>query len=230
VNRTDRRGFTLIELLVVIAIIAILAAILFPVFAAARRSAQQTACLSNLKQLNTAMLMYADDSDGHLMTYSFFNAAIGSPGADVGAGVGNKYIRSRDVFRCPMDNMRRADGSKGKYSYSVNGFIEGVDPNTYSKWGDTKQGRKYSWFQEPARTPTFVEEKSWDEVTWADYYDGYWGVNDARFVNLDKTGTRHQGKGNVGYLDGHAVATRGGIVWISGRNSDNTYWCCPPVQ
>jgi prepilin-type N-terminal cleavage/methylation domain-containing protein/prepilin-type processing-associated H-X9-DG protein len=57
------RGFTLIELLVVIAIIAILAAILFPVFAQAREKARQASCMGNLKQLSTAMLMYSDDND-----------------------------------------------------------------------------------------------------------------------------------------------------------------------
>ena len=57
-------GFTLIELLVVIAIIAILAAILFPVFAQAREKARQTSCLSNIKQIDLAMLMYAQDFDG----------------------------------------------------------------------------------------------------------------------------------------------------------------------
>ena len=61
-----RRGFTLIELLVVIAIIAILAAILFPVFARAREKARQASCLSNLKQLGLGLMMYAQDYDERL--------------------------------------------------------------------------------------------------------------------------------------------------------------------
>ncbi len=65
-NRT-RFGFTLIELLVVIAIIAILAAILFPVFAQARESARKTSCLSNIKQLTLGYLMYTQDYDEQLI-------------------------------------------------------------------------------------------------------------------------------------------------------------------
>ncbi len=64
------RGFTLIELLVVIAIIAILAAILFPVFARAREKARQTSCLSNVKQLGLGFLMYAQDYDERLLPMS----------------------------------------------------------------------------------------------------------------------------------------------------------------
>ncbi|MBC8142949.1 MAG: prepilin-type N-terminal cleavage/methylation domain-containing protein [Armatimonadetes bacterium] len=64
ISRRERQAFTLIELLVVIAIIAILAAILFPVFATAREKARQTACLSNMKQMGTALQMYAQDADG----------------------------------------------------------------------------------------------------------------------------------------------------------------------
>src|SRR4030081_1131036 len=62
-SRCGRQGFTLIELLVVIAIIAILAAILFPVFAHAREKARQTSCLSNLRQLSMAYLIYLQDND-----------------------------------------------------------------------------------------------------------------------------------------------------------------------
>ncbi len=73
-----RRGFTLIELLVVIAIIAILAAILFPVFAKAREKARQSSCLSNLKQIGLATLQYVQDYDETLPFYwhSGFNMNV----------------------------------------------------------------------------------------------------------------------------------------------------------
>src|SRR5439155_18798948 len=74
-RRASHGGFTLIELLVVIAIIAILAAILFPVFAQARDSARQTTCLNNCKQLGTGLMMYAQDSDETLPSWPFKNGA-----------------------------------------------------------------------------------------------------------------------------------------------------------
>src|SRR5258708_7839174 len=75
-----KRGFTLIELLVVIAIIAILAAILFPVFAQAREAARKSACLNNLKQIGPAMLMYAGDAD-EVLPPPFTNP-VAQPGAN----------------------------------------------------------------------------------------------------------------------------------------------------
>jgi len=99
-----RKGFTLIELLVVIAIIAILAAILFPVFAKAREKARQTSCLSNLKQIGLAILQYTQDYDG--MTPS-----SGSMGGSwcrqieglnfEPVGVLEPYIKNSQIFVCP---------------------------------------------------------------------------------------------------------------------------------
>lgn len=98
----SRRGFTLIELLVVIAIIAILAAILFPVFARAREKARQTSCLSNLKQLGLATMMYAQDYDEILPR----TRGGGTTGAYFGPYwqvIIEPYIKNRQVFRCPSE-------------------------------------------------------------------------------------------------------------------------------
>src|SRR5688572_20769118 len=79
-DRRERAGFTLIELLVVIAIIAILAAILFPVFAQAREKARQTSCLSNMKQLGTSFMMYTQDYDERLPNSGLEAGCGGGPG------------------------------------------------------------------------------------------------------------------------------------------------------
>lgn len=94
-----RKGFTLIELLVVIAIIAILAAILFPVFARAREKARQTSCLSNLKQLGMAVVMYAQDYDETLPSYRL---ASSSPGCQINWwNQITPYVKNAQVLICP---------------------------------------------------------------------------------------------------------------------------------
>jgi prepilin-type N-terminal cleavage/methylation domain-containing protein/prepilin-type processing-associated H-X9-DG protein len=105
--KTDHRGFTLIELLVVIAIIAILAAILFPVFARAREKAREASCTSNLKQIGLAIAMYAQDFDGLLPLAHEYPATGGSgiyyQGPSGIADVLAPYTKNRQVFRCPSD-------------------------------------------------------------------------------------------------------------------------------
>jgi len=101
-----RRGFTLIELLVVIAIIAILAAILFPVFAKAREKARQTSCLSNIKEIGLAFLMYAQDYDEKMPAgIGYWTPYVTPPSADRGDSPWYRnvypYIKNGQVFVCP---------------------------------------------------------------------------------------------------------------------------------
>ena len=95
-----RPGFTLIELLVVIAIIAILAAILFPVFANAREKARSTSCLNNLKQLGTANRLYMDDWDNQFV---YTDKTVGYT-LLVWPKVLQSYIKSDASLRCPSDD------------------------------------------------------------------------------------------------------------------------------
>ncbi|MBC8136124.1 MAG: DUF1559 domain-containing protein [Fibrella sp.] len=101
-NRTVRRGFTLIELLVVIAIIAILAAILFPVFAQAREKARQTSCLSNEKQLGLALIQYTQDYD-ETYPYSIMSGITGDWNQTWVQKV-IPYVKDLRVFMCPSDS------------------------------------------------------------------------------------------------------------------------------
>jgi prepilin-type N-terminal cleavage/methylation domain-containing protein len=113
-----RKAFTLIELLVVIAIIAILAAILFPVFAAAREKARMTMCASNTKQLGLAAIMYANDND------EFTALTWGSSSGNGGIWQQGllPYIKSVNAFYCPDD--KHAGKDLGNYgvgtSYAAN--------------------------------------------------------------------------------------------------------------
>lgn len=103
-----RRAFTLIELLVVIAIIAILAAILFPVFAQAKSAAKKTSDLSNIKQYGTATIIYqADNDDNHpiIQWTNSYNADPAAPDRD--QAIGNlvmPYMKSYDMLKCPTDS------------------------------------------------------------------------------------------------------------------------------
>jgi prepilin-type N-terminal cleavage/methylation domain-containing protein/prepilin-type processing-associated H-X9-DG protein len=102
-NRIARKGFTLIELLVVIAIIAILAAILFPVFAKAREKARQITCASNLKQLGLGIAMYIQDYDENLPSGN--DNVPATPTADINGWAAQimPYLKSNGILHCPDD-------------------------------------------------------------------------------------------------------------------------------
>ena len=118
-----RSAFTLIELLVVIAIIAILAAILFPVFAQARAKARQTSCLSNLKQVGLGILQYTQDYDEAFPLSVVHPTSPPPAGAIVGwADAIQPYIKNRQVFQCPSEPSPASDlaHSAGYTDYWMN--------------------------------------------------------------------------------------------------------------
>lgn len=121
-RRRYPRGFTLIELLVVIAIIAILAAILFPVFAQAREKARSASCVSNLKQMSTAVLMYAQDFD------EIYPIGVQDDWNMSWPVKVQPYVKNIGVFRCPSDGTNtQPDWTVGwggvPISYACNGDI-----------------------------------------------------------------------------------------------------------
>jgi prepilin-type N-terminal cleavage/methylation domain-containing protein len=134
-RRGPIRAFTLIELLVVIAIIAILAAILFPVFQKVRENARRTACLSNEKQLGLGFIQYTQDADEQL-PYCFYGAPQGW------AGHLYPYVKSTGVFKCPDDStntyVSAGNNPAVPVSYAMN---QDLTPNS----GDDAQHRSPSY-------------------------------------------------------------------------------------
>ena len=146
----NRRGFTLIELLVVIAIIAILAAILFPVFARAREKARQASCQSNLKQIGLAWLMYVQDYDEKL-TYLW-----PTPSWSSYILRGDPYIKNRQLWQCPSseDNVACACGYPGGFgdaNYRQANYMYNMWLTVGESYNDLG-GKKQSAIQVPANT------------------------------------------------------------------------------
>jgi prepilin-type N-terminal cleavage/methylation domain-containing protein/prepilin-type processing-associated H-X9-DG protein len=207
ISRSHKVAFTLIELLVVIAIIAILASILFPVFARARENARRSSCQSNLKQMGLGFMQYTQDYDERLPNTIDGSAsagdAIATPananrgwinyktfggGADAFQpqyGSLYPYVKSAQIYVCPSDTPGRINGD----SYAANSCVFNVN----------RTGKSLSAFSETARWMLLGEEAiaSGDVTTTTD--DAY--IHKATASN-DFSG-RHLEGSNIAFLDGH---------------------------
>jgi len=200
-----RKGFTLIELLVVIAIIAILAAILFPVFARAREKARQTSCLSNLKQLSLSMLMYVQDYDERFPVAWRYVAGYVPPGYNATnyvtwADLIMPYVRNDQIFQCATIQFEQWQMAYGTFPFA---YYYNMAWNTYGG-ADYLPGNSLGGIGHPATTIMLADgfgtmDAYWDASLIADLYSGIatYGV-DPGVVR------RHNEGANYAFCDGHA--------------------------
>jgi len=200
-----KRAFTLIELLVVIAIIAILAAILFPVFARARENARRASCQSNLKQIALGFMQYTQDYDEKLPLWfanldgsavsSFTTTATnaGQPGYDEGwAELLQPYLKSTQIFQCPSETTGPGTaGSNTNYTdYMYNGDI-----SSYAS--GTGAGLSMAAINYPSNTVLNADATSqWSGSIFGNNYA--WGPPYALSYY-----TRHLDGANISFVDGH---------------------------
>jgi prepilin-type N-terminal cleavage/methylation domain-containing protein len=204
-------GFTLIELLVVIAIIAILAAILFPVFARAKEQARKTACLSNLKQLGIALREYADDYDG-VLCGSVVNSGGGWKSWDV---VLDPYVKSPKLYKCP------SDGSPGTRSYSMN--------DQWGRAGEWGRGLEIGVLDEPTSVVLLTEWHVYKDVGYgfnnlgSSYYNSAFDPPEGYHLK----GTNSAGN-NYLFADTHAKYFRVGLVTKYKEDGSKGYFYYDP--
>jgi len=178
-----RKGFTLIELLVVIAIIAILAAILFPVFSRAREQARKAACVSNMKQLAQGLQMYAQDWDENFPDWRWGRdrgnpPVSGNPATPLPWYLAAfPYVKNQDVYVCPSDSRCPDGGPRGrrccedcKYtqfpiSYGINEVVSGWGRTSLAQWqkpgetillGDCRASLIGSWPSSMPLSPGYI--------------------------------------------------------------------------
>ena len=204
-----KKGFTLIELLVVIAIIAILAAILFPVFAKAREKARQSSCANNVKQISTGLAMYLQDYDEQLPGgFNSFWDGTYSIGGFVDPTA--PYLKNTQIFSCPSDGAKNCiSGAPASYNYS-SAILPGTPPNQPLSYGynyflGALMGIRPGQLQYPSQTCLIAELTQRPYIYAIAPNPPITGVtlvldpNQARMIG----GARHSEGMNIGFLDGH---------------------------
>ena len=241
--RSKLVGFTLIELLVVIAIIAILAAILFPVFAQAREAARKTSCLSNVKQLMTGVAMYTQDADERFPGWHAGDSWGMPEGTGWWMNQVQPYVKNYGIYSCPSDGrtfnaagpgcgscawgFAQVLGSGGKQfykcSYGINEFVANKD-SSYNA---------IAAIQYPADTAVIAEAfgplfNEWDgqgHFRVQQARNGEWGSWGGDWNNYEKykqfAGHAQDGE-VIGYADGHAKYLQNRrFVWQGNPNAAN---------
>ncbi len=165
-----RRAFTLIELLVVIAIIAILAAILFPVFAQAKLAAKATSCASNLRQLDVSFVMYQSDNDDR-----FPLSAYGTPTSVViWHDMIDPYVKNKELWWCPCSNVSKFDTGgavTSHFGYNAR-YLTNLELDFSNL--ETQQAISSTMLQDPSNTVALATAKS--------SVNGSWCGDDGKFL------------------------------------------------
>ena len=209
----QRKGFTLIELLVVIAIIAILAAILFPVFARAREKARQASCQSNLKQIILACIMYKSDYDGRFPR----NCTSASPTECAAPGwdwreVTQPYTKNWQIYVCPsVDPITRTCMIPVPRSYAgqnLGGYAANAGrPGQIGQIGNGPFGN--SWHRNSPKESVFQDVSGLLAIVESNVHChmfcgvGHAGLESGSTNDWDQRRFTHNGGMNVAYYDGH---------------------------
>jgi prepilin-type N-terminal cleavage/methylation domain-containing protein/prepilin-type processing-associated H-X9-DG protein len=209
------KGFTLIELLVVIAIIAILAAILFPVFAKAREKARQTTCASNLKQMGLAVLQYVQDNDECLMC---------PPGASSEGWAGEifSYVKSTAAYHCPDDlilpvneNSGPAGASEPNYPMSYCFDIADLPADNMPSGQSSTSPTSMSAFSSPSLSITMCEISGSE----ADPTDASGVQPEVASPTCSGKSAVHNGYGTASYATGTLPGTAGLAYTVAAQHS-----------